>query len=1249
MNAPLLASPQPIRLNVFDCPLQDLSLIEASAGTGKTWNICVLYLRLLLEKNLTVQQILVVTFTNAATAELRERIRSRIVQTLDYIQNTELPEDPFVTELINSVTHHTQKSQPAIALQLELSLQYFDEAAIYTIHGFCQRALSDTPLATGSPYELELITDDTELRQEAVADFWRRHVAAPGFNPLLASFLLEKKDSPEVWAQLLQKRQEKPLSTCLWPDPLHKEDLSHLASLKDQFHPIFDKAKTVWIEQKKLILDLLIEKSKDLKANIIKVEKIHQSAEMWDELFLHNADIQKNQDQWNKAFLMSRTKLTQATKVNKITPEHTFFALADALQLLQIDLKTKIESLRLELLRDMLRQAELSLQDKKRSARVLAFNDILLNAHQALTGGQHPQLALELRERFPVALIDEFQDTDPLQCEIFMSIYANDHQDKPPGPLFLVSDPKQSIYSFRNADVYAYLKAKQQCKDIYYLNENQRSDEGLINACNTLFQTNPKAFILPGIEYFKVDFGQKSRTTFIDQSTPSAPSISVAPMQLWWLKNSNDDSFFTGNEAKEAAAQATACEISRLLHEGAANHIQIGGNPLSAGDIAVLVRSHSQGAIIKKALRQLNINSVELSHHSIYSTSEAEELEWILNAILNPKMNSHTHTPLLAALSSQLMGLTAKEITELSHNEILLTHYTESFEKLRADWLQNDFGFMFRRWIETQNVSQRLLQADEGERSLTNLMHLGELLQRASLDHPGAEALVRWFAQQRRESVENEQTQLRLESDRNLVQIVTIHKSKGLEYPIVFCPFLWLGRSSGQSHSHFLDYHLDDGTGVIDFRPQSKDDKALKAQKKAENAAEQIRLIYVALTRAVHRCYLVAGCYQTTTGSNTSLTESAHSLLNWLAYQGPAKPYAQWATEKNTPETIENDWLKLSDRAEGNISLSPIPLDYGARLTASLPKAASLQLPLLPKAIDPGWHISSFSSLIHNTQRESAASDHDNRVSPGSQTAPEDVPFDDILRFSRGPTAGECLHALFETIDFNDPSHWDPMIDRALHLYPLSLPTPSLDMKESLQRLPNMLKGLLNNVIHTPLAQGVRLDQIKSHQRVSELEFNLRSGNLPAKTLNQWLEQHHYQVPSISYTLPPRYLKGFIDLVIEQNERFYLIDWKSNHLGFRQENYFQQSMQEAMTEHGYELQGLLYALALHRFLRNRKKDYDYEKHFGGALYLFIRGIRIDWQEAKDTPAGCFMLRPTWEEMQSLDALFNALPTNEGLS
>jgi exodeoxyribonuclease V beta subunit len=1273
-------------LDVLACPLAGLQLIEASAGTGKTWNICALYLRLLLERRFTVQQVLVVTFTNAATAELRERIRSRLVDTLAALRAPPSPAaasaDPFVADLLQHLRHHHGLADAEMAQRLDAALQTFDEAAIFTIHGFCQRALADTPFAAQMPLVQTLLQDDRDLLLQAVHDVWRQRVAGDAADPALTAYLLAHGDTPARWAKLLKRQMAKPLSLPRWPADI--DQASDATATAAALRQAFDAARTLWATQRDEALRTLTTGLSRLNGTTYKTDAVQAAAQGWDALLARPMPPAPGAALPDKLALLGSSLMQQRAKKDQAPPTHAFFDAAQALLNALASAERRLRLARLRLLRNLLTDGALRLRQAKREHRVVAFDDMLFNLYDRLHGGEAPGLAAALRARFPAALIDEFQDTDPLQFAVFNTVYRagdGDADDAP--PLFLVGDPKQAIYSFRHADLHTYLQARALAAGCHTLLANQRATAPLIEALNRLFGLNPQAFLQDGLHYHAVALGAKPRPLLRDDTEPRAP------LQVWTLpRDARSGAPLLKPRASAAAADTCAGEIARLLDAAAQGRISVGERALRAGDIAVLVRSHAQGSVMRQALAALGVGSVELSLASVFKSPDAEELERVLAAMLEPAREGL----LKAALATRWLGYDAARIEALSGDEAALSALLQGLAFHHQTWRGRGVGFMLRQWLHAEQVPARLLAQSDGPRRLTNLLHLAECLHQAEREQTSPEALLRWLQAQRDDDRGDETTQLRLESDRNLVQIVTIHKSKGLEYPIVFCPFLWDGRMpSGSDGLDGLTRHDEQGQAVIDYRAglDADFDEALaRAEARLEAAAEYMRLIYVALTRAVQRCYLVAGAYRNKSGKGSSTNEGGRALLNWLVAGNGMSP-ADWLSSKRKPAEpaeINAAWAALAlGMPAGTLpdSLAVAPLPAARRLPLPPPDGDAARLQALPPPAQLGeaWWIGSYSALIQGATgtgtaqptaggtlvpplgepagSDRAAADHDLRAEPLPGDLPADLPAelpeawpaeaiddDDILGFPRGAAAGECVHAAFEWAEFTDAATWPAAINRALRQHPPAALADDDGAAAASQAAAwaAMLQRLLGDVLNLPLpvgtAQPLRLAQVPPGRRLAELEFHLHAPRLDAPRLNATLAALGYTSSALDFPSLRGFLKGFVDLVFEHDGRYFIADWKSNHLGTRAADYSAAGLATAMAEHHYHLQYLVYSVALHRWLAARLPGYRFEQHFGGALYLFVRGVRPGWRRDDGTPAGVFFHRPSFEAITRLSALFD---------
>jgi len=1212
-------------LDVFACSLDGVNQIEASAGTGKTWNICALYVRLLLEKNLNADQILVVTFTKAATAELHERIRGRLAELHRAIEMDDDGGDPFIRRLFETtLAPERGVDRVAAAKVVRRALRTFDQAAIHTIHAFCQRALQEAPFAAAMPFAFEMEADDAALRFEMAADFWREQIEPVAHaHPAFAAWLVAKRAGPASLDEQLARRLKKPLAQLRWGTAGAEAGADPQAS--------FDAACELWHAQRDAIASLLADAQDRLSKTSHKPDHVSAAIAAWSEYF---AQGDCHAPPPRAALKLTASALKKATRVKLDPPEHAFFEHAEALAAAVVAAEASQRARWLELMQIWLDYAPAELVARKRTRRVVSFDDLLSNLYRALAA--HPWLAEALRARYPAALIDEFQDTDPLQFAIFSRIFA------PAGPLFLVGDPKQAIYSFRAADLHTYLAARESASARYTLAVNQRSTAPIVEACNRIFEANPQAFVLEGLDYQPVRAGERRRPPFSDREAGEGD------FRIWLLPPG--ERALTKREAQREASEACAAEIVRLLRGAREATVAIGDAPLAPGNIAVLVQTHKQGSLIKRVLAAWGVGSVELAQASVFATADAEQIERVLAAVDTPGDLRR----LRAALATDWLGLDAAALWRLEQvadapavandpaHAADAMGWVERFSRYRTLWHERGFAVMWRTLMRELRVAQRLVAAADGERRLTNVNHLAELVQARAATQPGIAPTLRWLAAQRAQGG-GEEAQLRLESDRNLVQIVTVHKSKGLEYAVVFCPFLNDGGLREPPSSGLPDareYHETGGGAVLHYG--CDDEEAERAARHAvrEQAAERARLVYVALTRAVYRCYLVAGTYL----SSRSTKESRRSVLNWLV-AGSGHDFDGWLAEPPDEAALSARWQAL---AGGPIALQPLPkVERRTPLESMLESGAHKRARASRRSLRDQWRMASFSGLIAagnkaeeaQTPLEEVRPDHDELADalaattllvPASAVPTSPLAADDILGFPRGAAAGECLHRMFELADFSNPDNWPDSIRGALR----ERPAPA--SPELAAHLPTMMHKLLADVVDTELVAGMKLRQLDPRRRMNELEFLFAAPALDFAALRELLLAHGYPDVALEPGMLRGFVKGFIDMIVEHDGRFWIVDWKSNHLGDTAQDYAAAPLEAAMASHAYHLQALLYTVALHRYLKTRVRDYSYETHIGGYLYLFVRGVRPQWRDAQG-PAGVHARRPAFELVALLDA------------
>jgi exodeoxyribonuclease V beta subunit len=794
--------------------------------------------------------------------------------------------------------------------------------------------------------------------------------------------------------------------------------------------------------------------------------------------------------------------------------------------------------------------------------------------------------------------VDEFQDTDPVQYAIFQNVFG-----KGGAILFLIGDPKQAIYSFRGADLFAYMKAAGHVDSRYTLTRNWRSEPGLITAVNTVFSNGANPFLYQEIPFENgVPKEGKAQDPLVtnDKTEP--------PFHLWFVDSNEvgDGGVINKGVAYELIPRAVAGEISRLILLGRRKKALFGSRPLREGDIAVLTRTNREAQLMQDALSGLKIPSVLYSTGNLFDTHEAMEMGRVLEGIAN----LHDERVIRAALATDMMGVSGETVEELQRDEagweVWLTRFREYYDM----WGKYGFIRMFRYFLLREKVRSRLLSLPNGERRLTNVLHLSEVLHQAAVEEKlGMVGLLKWLARQRDPgSPRLEEHQLRLESDANAVKIVTIHKSKGLEYPIVFCPFSWAKSKIDPKEVFTFHDAQDDWRLNLVLDPEGSPNRA-SAEK--EELAENMRLLYVSLTRAKNRSYLVWGRFRDAETSSISyiLHPPGDSAENVVEETGNH-------FKELEDGAIRRDLETLARKSKGNILLSDMPRTPGKEVTPAEKEKEDLAGRDFAGTILRDWKIASFSGLTSGLREKedflSHASmdlpDHDQAFHPEGPPL-EEEPFS-IFAFPRGAKAGSLLHEVFEGLDFTekDQSVIRHLVDGKLREYGFG--------KEWGETVEKMIARVLTAPLQSG-SDGLTLSRVGNKDRLTELEFYFPLQPITPKKLKKVFADHGGA--SLSSQFPGRieeldfspargFMKGFIDLVFQFKGRFYIVDWKSNFLGNRAEDYSRERMAREMEESFYLLQSNLYVLALHQYLKKRLPDYRYRDHFGGVFYIFLRGV-----------------------------------------
>ncbi|HHX1905974.1 TPA: exodeoxyribonuclease V subunit beta, partial [Klebsiella pneumoniae] len=955
----------PLRL-----PLIGERLIEASAGTGKTFTIAALYLRLLLglggeaayPRAISVEELLVVTFTEAATEELRGRIRSNIHELRIACLRGE-SDNPLYSALLAEIA-----DKDDAAKTLLLAERQMDEAAVFTIHGFCQRMLSLNAFESGMLFEQQLIEDESRLRYQACADFWRRHC-----YPLtrdIAAVIHDVWKGPRDLLKSLDRWLQGEAPQLKSP-PAPNETL---AERHQQIIARIDSLKQQWREQVGEIEGVLENSGLDRrKFNRGNQGKWMEKVNAWAQEETLSYQLPDALEKFAQSFLLERTK------AGGEPPVHPLFSAVESL------LASSLTLTDLVLARAMVEIRDAVAREKRRRGE-LGFDDMLSRLDEALRGDSGETLASAIRQRFPVAMIDEFQDTDPQQYRIFRRIWRR----QPETALLLIGDPKQAIYAFRGADIFTYMKARGDVAAHYTLDTNWRSSPGMVGSVNRLFSLSDNPFMFHEIPFLPVKAAAKNKGLRFTVDAADVPAMNV------WLMPG--DTIGSG-DYQTFMAQLCATQIRDWLSAGQQGRALLWrgetSRPVQASDITVLVRNRLEAAQVREALQTLGIPSVYLSNRdSVFETLEAQELLWLLQAVLAPEREN----TLRSALATSMFGLTALDIENLNQDEQAWDALVEEFSEYRQIWRQRGVMPMLRALMTARHIAENLLATRGGERRLTDILHISELLQEAASQLESEHALVRWLAQHIAEPDSNAASQqMRLESDKHLVQIVTIHKSKGLEYPLVWLPFIARFRKQDQAFYHDRETFA----AVLDL---GQDEASLELAE-AERLAEDLRLLYVALTRAVWHCSLGVAPLSSRKSGNSDFHLSA---LGRLLQAGEAMDAAGLAA-------------RLADFCHGDIALQiPGELDLTPwqAPAATIPRLSAREL---QRRIADDWRVTSYSGLQQHGF--SGGQDLLPRLDVDAAGVGEVVEEPQLTphQFPRGAAPGTFLHSLFEELDFTQP------------------------------------------------------------------------------------------------------------------------------------------------------------------------------------------------------------------------------------
>lgn len=1166
-------------LNLFETPLSGISLVEAGAGTGKTYNIASLFVRVILEKKVMPPNILVLTYTEAATAELKSRLRTRIKESIYALEGYKI-EDEFLQELKNQYdTSHIEI--------LKKALYQFDEAAVSTIHGFCQRLLKENSVAFGVSSEFEIMTNDHEFLQEIVDNFWRDFLsnATSEFQKSVISFMVDSGYYPDNLMERVRLILGKPYAT-----HLPKEKLFH--SFEDDFYTlkeVFAKAKSIFLEEEKEIQSVL--EGDSLNGSKYRNRERHfEDVKTW---------LRKNEFSTKPAdrlYLFSSFMKGDGKKKGKEVPELKTFEVVDE----YLKLADSFSAIEISWLKYASKRIEQAFEEAKQDQDLLTYNDLLIKVEKGIQG--KPELSSQLSEKYPVALIDEFQDTDPIQYSIFQQVYSS----KADTALFMIGDPKQAIYSFRGADIYTYIEARENAnaEQKYSLSSNFRSSKPLIESINKVFTKVESPFLIDELSFSEARFpNQKKEQELILKEGVQ----SIDPLQFIGVEAESS----TAEEIRESITSNVCLEILNVL----SGDFTIDDNQILESDIAVLVRTHYQAQEIQNQLRNHGIKSIINSKESVFTTKVASELYMICTSIADPSFEDGIR----AALTTEAMGFSAKEIRHLLENEAAWDKLYQKFLNLNKLWKEQGFLKMSNELLSEFKIEFNYAEYFDAERRITNTYHIFELLEKVErVNQLSSTGLVNYFKSKKNGDTisGSEEEIVRLESDDKLVQIITMHASKGLEYAIVFCPYLWEGIST--KDEPIFAFH-EQRKPFLDIGSKNEDRIQHREAKLNEELAERVRLTYVALTRAKVACFVFV-----VDGSDSELSpfsllmEGKNSLTKRISDKlnlSSDKYKSTHKTENTKLSTLisafSDDFSSISYRApfNGEIKYQNGDLNEVKELKHKHFSCSDLF---------EFNRMTSFSSLSQNAKLNLANEDKFGIDYDDLKEFKPEVDTQTISIFSlpKGAKTGTLLHEVFEEIHFNVPTTFDDVIQNKIQRHGFS------DIwKPVLQKL---VRQSVNHILY----DDFRLSDFTTKECLIEMEFHFPVSSIGLRSLLGIIRVENFEDEDSSIS---GFMKGFIDLIFVRDGKYFILDYKSNFLGDSLEDYNQDMLGEEVLHSNYDLQYHIYILALHRMLSKSIPDYSYDAHFGGVFYLFLRGV-----DPLTRGSGVYFDKPDFSVIQALD-------------
>ena len=1102
-------------MKIFDILNVDLNgknLVEASAGRGKTYAIGILVLRMLLEKNIKIEQILMVTYTNAAVEELEFRIRKFISEAILHTRKIITTEDKQIHKVL-------EKSIKNIGAENTLKLlneavEFLDETSIFTIHGFCKRVLTEYAFENSMLLNTEIIDDQTYLIENAISEFWRKNITI--LEPEILTRILDKdftlENIKEVYFKVANGYELKLKNKILIQNilPVYKVKNSNLEIETEKF-------KT-GIEGSWEIIE---------SAKIGKLRKLYKTV------------TDRNSNEFINEFLIKFETSPDSNDLQKI---NFLYPQCELVLKSQNDLSHFIDDVIASLINNAILFIDSKIEQKKKRNKLLSFYDLIKILYNSVVVKGNEELKRELNYKYKAIFIDEFQDTDILQYDIFRKLFIENSKSI----LFFIGDPKQSIYAFRGADLDTYNSAKENLKNsVYSMNTNFRSTKKLLNGINEFFQANSK---INNLKYTTVEYGNDTLGELITDDFPDNAFEIINNVDPETSKSQNQDQII----------DSMSNEIIKILKSGKLIKENI-SRSITPSDIGILVRNRSHAKIIKENLSKFSIPAIIVDDTKVTDTDEARELFYILTAILEPD-DAHINRALLTIFT----GFNTDQINNLDREVS-----REIFINLQNTWNSSGVYAAISGYIKYFNVKSQLVFSNnpQGNRIYTNMIQLAEILnEKEVFEGYTPIQLADWLLRARQGDKNVSKYEQLLENDEESIQIVTVHKSKGLSYNIVILPVFNLSIINKNNFS--IEYKSAQGHKIVSTYNDDDEKEYSKIQEQQENE----RLLYVAITRAVYKCIIH---YNHKDGIIRDFIENIDQNSNNIIFKA-----------------ADNTKNLFAFKRDENLNINYKPILFNSE-------------------INNNWKVSSYSAISNQREYTPKLAE---KVSIYSNNYDEFI----FNTLEKGVRTGLIIHSIMEKINFSNSEFHEFTIKNVLNDYGLSVEEPDL----------NYYVEMVGNILNTTLTpKNFNLTQINFQNKITELEFYFSLDKFRTTQLNSLLPHLN-----LSYSELEGVMHGFIDLVFKFEEKFYILDWKTNHIGSRLKDYSFENIADEVKTDNYDLQYLIYTIGLIRYLKSKISDFDYKRDFGGVFYLFIRGVR------KNNSTGIFYDMPDINLIKNLEDL-----------